>query len=230
MASIPAKVNHANLLFVYDNVIKTPDAFILKLASSKYANKLEEFMYLDMPKTTTLETLTDRLIHRAVKNPIEWLAKKEFDYDKIYNQLKEKSVRVYEDSIYLRAFDTIRIFVKSYCIGRIYIWNPSVDKRQLYDLSGLLDGSNDKVQYVAGSNLRQVIDNIGNLNVVYDWDAERIRDIVSTGVYDGILFAVGNYPFNFEPDNPKKLKYGLDEYDNVSSFTIIDDKEISYYG
>jgi hypothetical protein len=225
---IPAKINHANLLFVYDNVIKTPDAVILKLAAGKYAKRLEDFMHLELPESTTFDTLTQRLVKRTVKNPIEWLAKKEFDYDKTYNQLKAKSIRLYEDSIYLNSFNSIRIFLKSYCIGKIYIWNDTNDMRQLYDISGLLELKDDKVQYVVSPTLRQAIDSIGNVNVVYDWDIDRVNEIVSTGLYDNILFAVANYPFNFEIDNMNKFKYNLSETENVRPFNVLDKEELFY--
>ena len=225
-----AGVTSANILYVYDNVIKSPDAYILKMAGSKYASKLENFMYLDLPNSTTLETLTARLLDRTVKNPIEWLAKKSFDYDKIYNQLKTKSVRCYEDSIYLRSFDAIRAFLKSYCIGNIYIWNDNPDDRQMYDLAGLMDEAKGKVQYVTSPDLRKAIDAIGNLNIVYDWDIERVRDIVSTGLYDNILFAVADYPFNFERENPTLLKYKMLDYENVRTFSVDSNKDLPYYG
>jgi hypothetical protein len=137
---------------------------------------------------------------------------------------------VYEDSLYLKAYDTIRIFSKSYCIGKIYIWNPEVDKRQLFDISGLLDLPNNKVQYVSSPTLQQAIDNIGNLDVVYDWDVDRVYEVVSTGLYNNILFAVGNYPFNFELDDMNKLKYNLNDTDNVRSFIIGGSVDIPYYG
>ena len=226
-----AKVNHANLLFVYDNVIKSPDPYILKLAQTKYKDKLKDFLYLDLPQTATIETITSRMVNRTVKNPLEWLAKKSFDYDKAYKQLKSKSMAMYEKSIYLNSYNSLRIFRKSYCIGKIYIWNESYDKRQIYDIAGLLDKSNEKIQYVTSPTLRQAIDTIGDLTVVYDWDVERVRDIVETGVYDDILFAVADYPFNFDLDNMNHLKYGLYNKENVRPFKVFDRNESdTYYG
>lgn len=222
---------YANLLFVYDNVIKSPDPFILKLAANKYSKKLEDFMYLELPYTSTLPAITQRCVMRTIKNPIEWLAKKKFDYDKLYNELKAKSIRLYEDSIYLRSMDTISIFLKSYCIGKIYVWNDTYDKRQLYDLSGYIDKSNGKMEYVVAPTLQQAIDTIGNVHVVYDWDVDRVAEMVNAGINDDILFAVADYPFNFEPDDLTKFKYELNNKRNVKPFSVYSKTEDrSYYG
>lgn len=224
-------VQSANVLFVYDNVIKTPEAYMLKLAATKYRDKLDEFMHLELPLTSSIPVITQRMVRRTKKNPIEWLAKKEFDYDKLYEELKAKSIKLYEDSVDLKSAGTLKIFTNSYCIGKIYIWNNVYDKRQMYDISGVLDKGHGKVEYVVSPTLQQAIDTIGNLHVVYDWDIDRVYEMVSTGLNEDILFAVANYPFNFNLDNPNVFKYDMANHKNVAPFVVYhDNEEANYYG
>ena len=66
-------------------------------------------------------------------------------------------------------------------IDQIYVWNPYYDKRQHFDINEILkDRSN--VQYCVSENLVDTIDRIGDLNIVYDWDLDRIAPIIKSGV------------------------------------------------
>jgi hypothetical protein len=154
---------------------------------------------------------------RTKKNPLEWLAKKPFDYDKFYDKLKKKSKKLYFEAFELYQYKTLHAFSHSYCIDKIFIWNPYYDIRQHADLQEILE-ENSNVQYCVSDDIVECLDEIGDINLVYDWDIDRVKKIIDGGNHNHIFFAVGAYPFNLEDG---RLKYGLDKVENVGTFPVI---------
>jgi hypothetical protein len=155
---------------------------------------------------------------RNKKNPLEWLAKRSFDYDKFYNKMKKKSNRLYYDSKPLYQYKAFKSFARTYLIDKIYIWNSYYDKRQHYDINEVLK-KNSNVQYCTSENLIDAIDRIGDLNIVYDWDLDRIAPIIKEDNHPEIFFGIAGFGFNKKEG---KLKDGLDQFMNVGEFPIIE--------
>ena len=204
----------ADILFVYENVIKNPDAFILKKIVKDFRSKFEEYMDTNIISTLDITPLTLILIDRNDKNVLRWVSKKEFDYESNYNFLHKQFLNMYNESIMLDGGKILLRFIHSFCIGNIYIWNPVDDKRQRYDIVKNFGGPN--VMYITG-DLGACIDKY-KPKLVYDWDADRIYDLVRTNEHKDTLFGIANYGFNFEKDNPYLLKNELFMYPNVTYY------------
>ena len=214
------KIEKANVLMVYDNVLKSPDPYILNSIRKNYREEFKDFMDLDLLDSLgDYESLFYLTMCRTKKNPLEWMAKKPFDYDKFYNKMKKKSKTLYYDSKPLFQYKAFKSFSRAYLIDQIYVWNPYYDKRQHFDINEILkDRSN--VQYCVSENLVDTIDRIGDLNIVYDWDLDRIAPIIKSGNYPEIFFAIAGFGFNKNEDG--SLKEGLNEYENVGVFPTIE--------
>jgi hypothetical protein len=217
----------ANILFVYDNVLKSPDAFILKKVATEYRDRFEGFIDFSLIDTNTPESLLLHLVRRNEKNPLKWLATQEFDYDKLYNQLHQGFSNMYRDAERLRLYNRLYSLAASYCIEHIYIWNPEYDVRQQFDLDDILH--ENKVEYVVNPDLGQTILDIGEVNIVYDWDAERVWELVRTDKYDDTFFGIAGYPFNFEKDEPDYLIHRLWERSNIAFYPILNINETNKY-
>lgn len=220
------KIDKANILIVYDNVLKSPDPFILKSIRTKYREEFKDFLDIGF-----LDSLMDDdalfyiTMCRNKKNPLEWLAKKPFDYEKFYEKMKKKNVNLYNNSRPLIQYRAFQNFSKAYCIDKVYVWNPYYDKRQHYDINEVLL-EHDNVQYCVSENLIDTINEIGNLNIVYDWDIDRIGEIIKADNNPSIFFGIAAYGFNL---NNGILKNGLSEYPNVGSFPVIEDTTKELY-
>lgn len=212
------QVETANVVFVYDNVLKSPDPFIIKSIKTKYRENFEDFLDFSLIDTMANDdALSFATLHRKIKNPLEWLAKKEFDYEKFYTKMKKKFKQLYIESPELYQYKTLKTYSRSYCIDKIYIWNPYYDVRQHADLQDILE-SNNNIQYVVSENFVDCLDDIGDVNLVYDWDIDRVKTIIDGGNHNHIYFGVAAYPFNLEND---ELKYELSKHDNVGSFPVV---------
>ena len=208
--------SHANVLLVYDGVMRSGDTFLLHMIVENYYDKFIPYMDLESIRTLSVDALLPLVIARTKKNPLEWLAIKEFDYEKNYTYLQKKFVNMYDRSPILKHYQVIESFIASYCIGSIYIWSQEYDKRIHYDINHFLQMGNS-VQYVTG-DMQKVINTIGNLNIVYDWDADRVYDLLKDGLNTDVFFAVARYGFNINKGD-KRLIHNLWERDNVAPFT-----------
>lgn len=212
------RVNKANVLIVYDNVLKNPDPYILRRLVTTYRDKFKRYIDVETIETISDELLLSLVVNRAKKNVLEQVAITEFDYELNYNILHEKFLDMYQNSIPLQMYQTLINFYKSYCIDHIYVYNPTYDKRQHFDIETVFKDMRN-LQYVVG-DMEDVINQIGDINVLYDWDVDRVNDLVSTGLHDDIFFGVAQYPFNFEKDK-LHLKHSLWKMDNVSYFPLL---------
>lgn len=212
------QIETANVLFVYDNVLKSPDPFIVNAVKTKYRKDFQDFLDFTLVDTIEdMDALSYAVLSRTVKNPLEWIAKKPFDYDKFCTRLKKKSKSLYFEAMELYQYRTLQVFSRSYCINNIYIWNPYYDIRQHADLQDIIS-ENQNIQYCVSENLVSCLDEIGDINLVYDWDIDRVKKILDEGNHNHIFFAVAAYPYNLENGN---LKYDLDKHDNVGKFPAI---------
>lgn len=210
------KLKSIRVLVSYRDIIKTADMYIINLLKTKFRDKFKEYIDYSLLDTLTDEALLLHWVNRPVKNPLEWLAIKPFDYEKNYQLLYDKSKRLYIDCDALKFDTTLSNYKVSRAIDDIYVWNPTYDKRQHFDLQvrhGL-----GKIKYVTGE-LDAVLDKLGDIHLVYDTDADRVQALIDTGKYDMTVFGVAAYGYNFERDFI--LKHSLADNVNVSTFPVI---------
>src|SRR5574344_1968771 len=96
-------------LVTYPEIMRDPNTFILKLITKK-KNLREQFdKYLVLKKfdCQTDEHNHVKLLTRTKKNILEWLAKKQFDYEVNYKKLYDKYPQMYEDSTVLDMYRTV---------------------------------------------------------------------------------------------------------------------------
>jgi hypothetical protein len=205
---------HANVLLVYDQVVKSTDTFILRMIIENYYDKFSPYMNLEPLRTCTIDAMIPLVVARTKKNPLEWLAKTEFDYASNYAHLHKRFVNMYDRAPILKHFQVMEKFCLSYCIGSVYVWSPEYDKRIHYDIEPV-QSKYSSFQYVTG-DMNKVINAIGNLNLIYDYDADRVYDLVKDGYHNDIFFALARYGFNYGEDH--KLIHGLSDMGNVGTF------------
>ena len=213
----------ADLLFVFDRVLKDPDPFIIMTIVNKYPHKFAKFIDIDLFDTLTMDALSPYIVMRQIENPLEWAAIKEFDYEKNYRYLHDRFKNMYRDSKPLHMVNAVKRFINGYCINNIYIWNEKDDERQRYDICSMFPKT-DKIKYVTGdyaNTLKKL-----KPNIVYDWSAKRISEVNEYEEFNNIFFGLSNYRFNFEEDG-STLKYNLNGRANVAFFKVMDINENS---
>lgn len=208
------ELKSAKILIVFDNVLKSPDFGILRRILRDYHDTFIEYLKLELIDTLSPEALLPFVMHRTKENCLEWLAKEKFNYYLNRKDLYERFKDMYILSPELRMYSAMMNFAYSYCVDKIYVWNEERDIRQQYDLSRFAL-NHDKITYVTGY-MQNVID-ATNVNIVYDWDIERVKKLTDGGMNADICFILAKYPFNMEEDGIT-LKYDLSEHGNVVTF------------
>ena len=214
-------------MFVYDRVLKDPDAFLLKKVASDFADQFKEYIDINKLNTVTIEYLTGALIDRDKKNPLEWLALKEFDYEENYKFLKDQFKNMYFSSLPLYGWTIVDRFTRSFASGDIYIWNEVDDVRQKYDI--VSNFNNPGIKYITGDFFEAVKE--VKPNILYDWDADRIGTLLQDELNQEIFVGIANYEFNFTRENRLLLKHNLTFRENVAFFVAYHPtKDATYKG
>ncbi len=203
-------------MFVYDRVLKDPDAFLMKKLASEYTDQFKEYIDTNQLNTLSLEYLTAALIDRDVKNPLEWLAKKPFDYEGNYKFLKDQFKNMYYASIPLYGWTILDRFTRSFASGDIFIWNETDDVRQKYDIVSNFD--NPGIKYITGDYFECI--NQIHPNLIYDWDADRVHMLLKDELHEDIFVGVANYEFNFSKEDRVMLKHNLSYRKNIAYYTL----------
>ena len=211
------ELQKVNVFFVFDRIVKDPDAAILKYCATKEKEKYKEILDMNYINTMELETLMVTLIDRKVLNPLDWAStNKKFDYEAEYKDLYSRIKNMYAVSKELPMCRIIKGFIHDFKIGKIYIWNETPDVRQQYEIVNIFPDGEKKIQYITG-DYKKAIDQANPL-LIYDWSAERVSKLNSYQEYNRVFFGIANYNFNFEDDDYTKLKYGLWDCNNVAFF------------
>ena len=77
----------------------------------------------------------------------------------------------------------------------IYVYNPVDDKRIRFDLAKTF-GKTDKIVFVTGNYL-DVVDRIGEINMVIDNDLDRISPLFADQRFKRTMFMIGRYGYNY---------------------------------
>ena len=223
----PMQMEPSAVLFHYDEIIKLGGLFVLQVVRDNYADKMKEFIDIDFLRNTSDEDLFYLYLARTIYNPFEWLAIKEFNYEKNYLYFWKKFKNMF---ISARATDikkTVDNLVDAYFISNIYIYSKEYDKRIDFDSQSMVRFGvhREKIKYVTG-NLPAVLDQINPDLVFYP----NIFDIVELArLHRDIAFAVPNTAYNLT-DEGELL--GIDKSDNnVGIYPVIQEaKEPHYFG
>ena len=175
-------------------------------------------------ETLTPQAMLPYIIGRNKRNILEYLAIKEFDYEKNYKYLHKKFLNMYDQSYRLLPFNSIYKLLRSYCVNKIYVYNEEYDKRQHFDIVDSF-GEDDRVIYCTGS-MQAVIDKIPSLKIVYDWKSERVKELTDNNKNSEIIFVLAAYGFNYDGAH---LVDNLEDRLNVSSFDVFFPTEENRY-
>ena len=212
-----APIKSATILYAFDNVLKSPDPYILKSIKVKYRKEFEGFVDLSLLDALDDVALFYMTLGRTVKNPLQWISTREYDYDKFYKRIDSKLQGLYKESTELNMFKSLRAFSKSYCIDMNYVWNEEYDERQHRELNEIIEAGG-KIKYVVGP-FEKVLDDIGKVNIVFDWDLDRVHHAMTSNHYEDIFFGLASYPFNLSDERYAQLKK---RYYNLATFPVYD--------
>lgn len=191
------------LLITYEDVIRSKTPFILK-ELIKYKNIYKD--YIDFSKFENLndDNLLRFSIQRTKKNILEFLALKEFDYEKQLKDLSNLYFDLYEESNILSMCENINMLLTQRFIDKIYIFTEEYDIRVHIDIEVLFNS--DKVIYVTG-NFKDTIKIINGVTNFFINDIDYLLDIMDSGLYEYTNISMASYGYNYvEVDDKLELR------------------------
>ena len=223
----PIQMEPSAVLIHYDEIVKLGGLFVLQIIRDNYADKMKNYIDIDFLRNTSDEDLFYLYLARTIYNPLEWLAIKEFNYEKNYEFFWKKYKNMF---ISARATDikkTIDNLVDAYFINTIYIYSREYDARIDFDSQSMVQNviHREKLKYVTGK-LSAVLDKMNPDLVFYP----NIMDIIELArLHRDIAFAIPNMAYNLT-DNGEIL--GIDKNDNnIGIYPVIQTaKEPHYFG
>ena len=187
-------------IITYPEVMRDQNTFILKLITTNKMLRKQFDNYLNLRRfdSQSDEHNHVKILTRPTKNLLEWLAKKEFDYESNYNKLYDKYPHMFEDSAVLDMYRTVCQIINESFVKKIFIYSPARDKRIMYDIVKTF-GKNSKLTYVTGHYL-DAATAIGKIDLFVDSDLERMSPLMLFPQYKHSIFMVAKYGYNYEKD------------------------------
>lgn len=199
------------LLVTYDGILRDSNFFILRKILDTPSLKKQIGEYVDLTEIEPLsrERLEYVLLYRTKKNVLEWLAKKEFNYEANLEKLYYKYIEMFEDCRPLEMFTTLYQFTKHRMCRGLYIYSRYYDERIAYDIVKSI-GDKNLVHYVTGNYL-EVLDKLASkVDLVCDCDADRIYPLADFKDFRGKTLMLAAYGYNYDlVDDKYVVKHDL---------------------
>lgn len=215
---IPMDMKPAKILLAYDELIKQPGLYILRMIRDKYSDKFSSYIDTEVLKNVLDKDLEVLYNAREERNPLKWVAISEFDYDLNYKSLYNRDKDMYTNMKGTDMFNHVKEFNRAFFITDIFIWTRLYDKRVDIDiaLSFGTSGSDDKFKYVTGP-FDKVVDTVEPNMVFYPFIDDDIWKIIRS--HKDTIFALPNYTMNRGINNTFKGQKD-DDY-NVGFYPIM---------
>ena len=224
---IPMDIQPSSLLFAYDEIIKQPGMYILKMIRDKYPDKFREYIDIDLLQEISDKDLPYFYGARDIINPLQWLAKTEFDYEKNYRSLHNRTKEMYLEMPTTTLFTHMELYLKAFFITNVYFWTRDYDKRVDFDIQSMYNETEykNKVNYVSGP-FDKCITQLKIDIAFYPYLTDEIWGFIRNK--PDTFFAFPNYGFNvIGKDTPKGLSEGDD---NVGVYPIIEQRKPYFLG
>lgn len=215
------------LFICYEDVIKTVKPFLLKkLQEPQYKEKyadLIDYTEIDGKSDDDLLTLSMSFYY---KNIFQDLKKKEFDYDKVYDDFSSQFDNLMKDSELLVMGKSLKVLLSQKFMKQVYIYIDRPDKRILVDLIDTYD--DEKIKLVVGNFTEGVSLIKEKITLFVLNDISMIDKLEEANKLTGACVLVANLGYNYTLiEETKTLKFNYDEekekkYNfNLGKFSII---------
>lgn len=208
------KKDYANIdevIFVeYFDIIKSPLPVLLTQLPKHFKKTLDKFIDFSKIENKTNDELLELVNMRPCKNIIEYLAIKEFDYEKIEEDLINQYSDIFINSKLLSIGESLSAMLIHHKFVRdIYVYTEKYDSRIHYDIQNIFN-NNKKVHYVTGKK-EDVFKDIKGINSFFLSDIEDIGLLQKMNLlkYTNILVPLYGYNLKINKDGNVELKYDI---------------------
>ena len=159
------------IFITYDGIIKDYRPFILKKIAEipELTEAYRGFINVDILQGLTIDQLNFLSMISPSRNILEFLAIKQFDYEKALNDIYNKFPEMYIDSELLSFGQSLNILKRQSFTKKIYIYTENYDKRIHFDIQNQYKDMN-LIEYITGpfEDVMKTIDEHITTFVLYD--------------------------------------------------------------
>lgn len=186
------------VVIYYDEIMKNVGLSVLKLIHKKYKtqfSKLLNFDFFNLPEKDLVYIYSAR----NKKNPLEWLAISEFDYELNYNNLLNKFNDIYIFTPPTNFAKTVDNMLDQFSIKKIIFVSENYDKRIDFDIQHTYRENKNywKISYVTGAMVGVYNEYKPDI-IFYPYLDENVLSLARAN--RNLIFAIPTYGFN---DNPE---------------------------
>ena len=207
------------ILISYEDMLKCPSFFVLKTIRDELIDAYEPFIHTDVIKNMSDEELLDLCKYRTKKNPLEYLAKRVFNYNKAFKDIMNKYPNSYSDSPKLRLCDYIDYLATQKFTDKILIYYEEFDEKILADISNMFSNGT-KIEMVCGK-IEDVINDF-NITGFFLNDHSCLQTIKECNKleYSEILIPTYGYNLHLDSKGSPTLKTDINEYSKDNNFKV----------
>ena len=187
-----------SMVVSYHGVLRDANQFIMhQILNDPHLHKqLEKYVDFDRFKNMSDNRIDLKMMLREIKNPLEWLSIKPFNYEANYKKLYEHYPNMFEKSAPLPFYRTIVQMIEAKFVNHIYIYAKDYDERIAYDIVKTF-GKNDIVKFVNGNYL-DVLEILEEVTTIVTGDISEVSPIVTIPKYHKSMVMVARYGYNYE--------------------------------
>jgi hypothetical protein len=211
-----------NIFITYEDVVKSSSIKILSDIIEKYQDCYKGFINFDLirPYTSSFIEYLIFFLTRENQNILYELRSINYDTNKAWNDIHKRNIKLYENSLNLSFYDTIKLMDIQDDIKHIYLWTDTYDERIHRDISETIGFY--KTSYVTG-DFRNAINKFSNINTFVINDINLIHIIKKANLIQNTSVFIANYRYNYIVDEGGFTAFkidNLDKYAKDNSTTI----------
>lgn len=207
------------ILVSYEDMIKCPSFFVLKTIRDELIDVYEPFIHTDVIVNMSNRELMELCLYRSERNPLKYLSKRVFDYNRAFKDIMNKYENSYYESPKLKLCDYIDYLAAQKFIKSILIHSEEFDEKILADLSNMFSHS-DKIKLVCGS----IDDVLSDYNITgfFINNHKYISNIKKNNrmQYSEILVPVYGYNMKMDENGTPVLRTDINEYSKGNDFKV----------
>lgn len=199
------------IIFVdYYDIIKSPLPVLLTQLPKHFKKQLESFIDFSKIENKTNDELLELVNMRPCKNVIEYLAIKEFDYEKIQEDLINQYTDIFINSKLLSIGESLTaMLIYQKFIKDVYVYTEKYDERIHYDIQSVFN-HNKKVHYITGKK-EDIFKDIKGITSFFLSDIEDIDLLQKMNLlpYTNIIVPLYGYNLKIGEDGNVELKSNI---------------------
>ena len=210
------------VFITYEDVIKDCRPEILRYIMKNKKDEFKDYLKVDILENLTDDQYIGLCLSSTSMNILEYLSKKDFNFDKTLEGIMQKDPLLYEKCKLLSIGESIHILLKQSFTQKIYIYTPQYDERIHHDIKK--EYPDNKVEYISGpiEGVLNAIEERITTYILNDIELLKMMVDLKKVSYTNVLLANLGYNYALDEDDNLVLRYeNLDIIADDNVFKVV---------